>query len=127
MSLEATSLIAPGTTVTGGVSAKSDLHVEGLIHGDVAVAHLFIGEGGQVEGAIQADFVETHGRVVGSIAAKQVKLFAGCVVEGDVTHEVLTMEPGAVFQGRSLRLQRPKPALVGPTERLEADAVQAAS
>ncbi len=123
MSPDATSLIAAGTTVDGGVSGDSELHVEGLIRGDVAVTHLFIGEGGQIEGAIQAESVEARGKVVGSIAAKQVRLLAGCMVDGDVSHEVLTMEPGAAFQGRSLRLERPTPALVAPSEQRKSEAV----
>jgi cytoskeletal protein CcmA (bactofilin family) len=101
------SLIAADTTIDGGVSGDSELHVDGVVRGDVAVARLSIGEGGHVEGAIQAESVEARGRVVGSITAKQVKLYASCHVDGDITHEQLTMEAGAFFQGRSLKFQRP--------------------
>jgi cytoskeletal protein CcmA (bactofilin family) len=99
-------LIAADTVVDGGVSGNAELHIEGVVHGDVTVPHVFIGDGGQVDGAIKAESVEAHGRVTGSISAKQVKLHAGCHVDGDVTHELLTMEAGAIFQGRSLRLDR---------------------
>jgi cytoskeletal protein CcmA (bactofilin family) len=40
-----------------------------------------------------------------------VKLLAGCNVEGDISHEQLVIEPGAIFEGRSLRHQRAVPAL----------------
>jgi cytoskeletal protein CcmA (bactofilin family) len=33
-----------------------------------------------------------------------------CFVDGDITHEQLTMESGAFFQGRSLKFQRQAPA-----------------
>jgi hypothetical protein len=49
--------------------------------------------------------------VVGSITAKQVRLMGTCYVDGDVTHEQLTMETGAFFQGRSLKFQRAAPAM----------------
>ena len=100
------SLIAADTTIDGGVSGDSELHVDGVVRGDVIVARLSIGESGQVEGAVQAEVVEARGRVIGSITAKQVKLYASCHVDGDITHEQLTMEAGAFFQGRSLKLQR---------------------
>jgi cytoskeletal protein CcmA (bactofilin family) len=100
------SLIAADTTIDGGVSGDSELHVDGVIRGDVAVARLSIGESGHIEGAVQAEAVEARGRVVGSITAKSVKLYASCHVDGDITHEQLTMEAGAFFQGRSLKFQR---------------------
>jgi cytoskeletal protein CcmA (bactofilin family) len=100
------SLIASDTTIDGGVSGDTELHVDGVIRGDVAVARLSIGESGSIEGAIQADTVEARGRVVGSITAKQVRLYASCHIDGDITHEQLTMEAGAFFQGRSLKFQR---------------------
>jgi cytoskeletal protein CcmA (bactofilin family) len=104
------SLIASDTTIDGGVSGDTELHVDGVVRGDIAVARLSIGETGQVEGAIQCEIVEARGRVVGSITAKQVRLYASCHVDGDITHEQLTMEAGAYFQGRSLKFQRPASA-----------------
>jgi cytoskeletal protein CcmA (bactofilin family) len=100
------SLIASDTTIDGGVSGDTELHVDGVVRGDIVVARLSIGETGHVEGAIQAEIVEARGRVVGSITAKQVRLYASCHVDGDITHEQLTMEAGAFFQGRSLKFQR---------------------
>jgi cytoskeletal protein CcmA (bactofilin family) len=110
------SLIAADTTIDGGVSGDTELHVDGVIRGDVAVARLSIGESGSIEGAIQAETVEARGRVVGSISAKQVRLYASCHIDGDITHEQLTMEAGAFFQGRSLKFQRtsaPMAAITG--------------
>jgi cytoskeletal protein CcmA (bactofilin family) len=109
------SLIAADTTIDGGVSGDSELHVDGVVRGDVVVARLTIGESGQVEGAVQAEVVEARGRVIGSITAKQVKLYASCHVDGDITHEQLTMEAGAFFQGRSLKFQRPATAVAAIT------------
>ncbi len=104
--------IAEGTTVDGGISGDCHLQVDGIVSGDVAVTLLTVGEDGKIEGASTAESVEVRGRVLGSITAKQVKLLAGCSVEGDISHEQLIIEPGAVFDGRSLRHQRPVAALV---------------
>lgn len=123
------SLIASDTTIDGGVSGDTELHVDGVIRGDVTVARLTIGETGHIEGGIQAEVVEARGRVVGSITAKQVKLYASCHVDGDVTHEQLTMEAGAFFQGRSLKFQRPATpvaAITGEVIEMNASDIKAA-
>ena len=103
------SLIADDITIEGNIIGDGELHVDGVIRGDVRVPRLSVGETGHIEGSVQAEAVETRGRIVGAIVAKQVKLMGTCYVDGDITHEQLTMETGAFFQGRSLRLQRPAP------------------
>jgi cytoskeletal protein CcmA (bactofilin family) len=100
------SLIADDIVIEGNLRGDGELQVDGLIQGDVAVTRLTIGEGGKVDGSVQADSVEVRGRVIGAITAKQVRLYASAHVDGDITHEQLTMEAGAFFQGRSLRFQR---------------------
>ena len=124
------SLIASDTTIDGGVSGDTELHVDGVVRGDITVARLSIGETGHVEGAIQAEIVEVRGRVVGSITAKQVRLYASCHVDGDITHEQLTMEAGAFFQGRSLKFQRaastPMAAITGEVIEMNASDIKAA-
>jgi cytoskeletal protein CcmA (bactofilin family) len=105
------SLIADDITIEGNVIGEGELHIDGIVRGDVRVARLSVGETGHIEGSIQAEAVEARGRVVGSITAKQVRLMGTCYVDGDVTHEQLTMETGAFFQGRSLKFQRQAPAM----------------
>ena len=112
---KAASLLAAGMTVEGSILSDGEFTVEGIVRGDIKVARLTIGEGGQVEGSITSEAVECRGRVIGSITAKQVRLYMSAHVDGDITHEQLAMESGAFFQGRSLKFQRsaqsaPRPA-----------------
>lgn len=104
------SVIAHDITIMGDISGDGELHVDGVIRGDVRVARLSIGETGHIEGTVIAEALENRGRIVGSITAKQVRLMGSCFVDGDITHEQLTMESGAFFQGRSLKFQRQAPA-----------------
>src|ERR1035438_679916 len=85
-------MIAEDVTIEGNVTGDGELHVDGVIRGDVRVARIRIGETGLVERAIQADLLEARGRVIGSVSAKQVRLFATAHVDGDITHEQLMME-----------------------------------
>lgn len=104
------SLLAQNLVLEGSIQSDSEVQIDGLIRGDVRVEKLAIGETGRVEGQITAETAEVRGRVVGGIMAKQVRLYGTASVEGDITAEQLAIEPGASFEGRSVKLQRPKPA-----------------
>src|SRR3990167_2273413 len=111
------SLLSADLTIEGSIEGEGELQLDGILRGDIRVARLSVGETGHVEGAVQADLVEVRGRIVGSITAKQVRLYGTAYVDGDITHEQLSMESGAYFQGRSLKFRRPAapPAISAPT------------
>ena len=100
------SLIANDITLEGSLSGDGELQVDGVVRGDIRVSRMSVGETGHVEGGIYAETAEIRGRVIGSITAKQVRLYGACYVDGDITHEQLAIESGAFFQGRSLKFQR---------------------
>ena len=98
-------LVGEDITIEGNLRGDGETQIDGAVHGDVMVARLAIGETGRIEGSVQADVVEVRGRVTGAITAKQVRLYASAHVDGDITHEQLTIDAGAGFEGRSLKLQ----------------------
>ncbi len=104
---KAASLMGDDLVFEGNLSGDGDVHLDGLVRGDVRVQRLTVGPRGCVEGAVTAETVEVHGRVAGSITARHVHLHPGAQVSGDIAHEELTVEAGAVFQGRSLRPAAP--------------------
>lgn len=112
----APSLIAENMSLEGALSADGELHVDGVIRGEIHVQRLTLGESGKVEGQITAEVAEIRGRVTGTLTAKQVRLTATAYVDGDITHEQLAIEAGAFFQGRSLKFQRPATAPVALVE-----------
>lgn len=112
------SMIAQGVAIKGDVMGDGELHLDCAIQGDIRVGKLVLGPNARVEGALYAQVIEVHGKVTGSLQAKQVRLYGTSSVEGDITHEQLAMETGAHFQGRSLKFARPAapaaPAAVAP-------------
>ena len=100
----ACSLIAENVSLEGDLASDGDVQLDGALRGDMRVAHLTVGETGQVEGAITADAVEIRGRVAGTITAKAVRLYATAQVDGDITHVQLAIDAGAQFVGRSIKL-----------------------
>jgi cytoskeletal protein CcmA (bactofilin family) len=108
---KAASVLAANLTFEGNLIGSGDLHIEGTVRGDVKVGRLTVGETGNVEGGIQADYVEIRGRVVGAVTGKQVKLVGTAFVDGDISHEQLSIDVGAYFQGRCLQSRKVEPAL----------------
>jgi len=111
------SLIAEHLTLDGTVVGEGELHLDGVVRGEIHVSKLTVGETGHVEGVVTAEQVEVRGRVLGALSAKQVRLYGTAHVDGDITHEQLSIEAGAFFQGRSLKFQRtaaPEPRASAP-------------
>ncbi len=100
----AASLLGPDLVVEGRLSGAGDVHVDGRVIGEVRLGRLTLGETGFVEGSIEAEFVDIRGRVVGTIQAVSVRIAASAHVEADITHQQLSMEAGAFFQGRCMQV-----------------------
>jgi cytoskeletal protein CcmA (bactofilin family) len=105
-SQKTSSMLAADLTFEGNLIGSGDLHIDGTVRGDVKVGRLTVGETGNVEGGIQADYVEIRGRVVGAVTGKQVKLIGTAFVDGDISHEQLSIDVGAYFQGRCLQSRK---------------------
>lgn len=107
MGILATSTIGEDLTVTGNVTSKGEIHLEGNVNGDVRCVSLVLGETAEVRGNVMAEDVVIRGRLVGSVRGLSVSLQATSHVEGDVIHKTLTIEQGAYFEGKSRRAEDP--------------------
>jgi cytoskeletal protein CcmA (bactofilin family) len=103
----ATSVIAAGAVVSGSMSAAGDITVEGQVIGDVRCATLLLGKDGDVKGNVTAETATIRGRVIGNVRARTIQLASTGSVEGDLSHAVLIIEEGGVFEGRSKRAADP--------------------
>ena len=97
------SIVSEGLHVTGNLISDGDVQIDGIIEGDVKGRNLTVGSNGQVVGKIVAHEVVINGSVTGEVAAKTIMITRTANVEGDLVHEVLSIEAGAVFEGRSRR------------------------
>lgn len=104
------SLIAEGMCIQGDLAGEAELQIDGLVRGDIRVGKLCLGPKGRIEGSVVAVVAEIRGHVKGPVKARQVRLFGTAHIEGDIAHEQLAMETGAVFEGRSVRLAQPAEA-----------------
>jgi cytoskeletal protein CcmA (bactofilin family) len=99
--LTTTSIISGELLITGNVTSKGAIHLDGKVRGDVHCLSLVLGESSQLEGSALAEDVVVSGRLVGSVRALRVTLQAKARVEGDLLHQSLVIELGAQFSGSS--------------------------
>ncbi len=103
------SVLGPDLVFEGSITGEGELLIDGAVKGDVHVSRLVIGEHAHVEGTVRGALVEVRGRVMGNVEGKVVHLLQTAHVEGDITHEKLSIDVGAFFQGRCAQF-RPQPA-----------------
>jgi cytoskeletal protein CcmA (bactofilin family) len=101
------SIIGEDLTISGNVSSKGEIQVDGEIQGDIDCGSLLLGDKSQVTGNVVAEDVVVRGHVTGSIRGLRVTLQAQSHVEGDIFHQSLAIEQGAYFEGKSRRSDDP--------------------
>ena len=99
------SLISADLRIVGDLNSGGDIHVEGVVEGDIRSAMLTIGEGAEVRGSIVAEQVRVCGTVLGQIQAQRVELTKTAKVTGDIAHELLSIESGAFIEGHCRRVE----------------------
>lgn len=102
------SIIGNDLTIVGQglrIITKGTLQVDGKVEGDVVGTEVIIGEKGEVTGVVSGESVIIRGQVHGTIRGMKVALQSSARVEGDVHHQQLSVEQGAVLDGR---VRRPK-------------------
>jgi cytoskeletal protein CcmA (bactofilin family) len=110
------STISEDLTITGNVTSKGKLHLDGRIQGDVHCRALVLGENAQLEGRVIAEEVKVCGRLIGSVRALRVTLQSTSHVEANVFHKSLAIEKGTHFEGESCPSEDPLSASKeGPT------------
>ena len=101
-------IVGSEMTVKGNFKSDGELHVAGKIDGDIEVKMLTVGKDAVIRGAISAEEVRICGEITGCIRAREVTLTATARVLGDVHHDVLAIEAGALLDGHCRRRETSK-------------------
>ena len=94
-------IIGVGTEITGDLSTKGDIRIDGKITGDVkSKAKVVIGNTGEVTGNIISESAEVSGFVTGDLNTSEILfLKATANVKGNVSSNKLVVENGANLSG----------------------------
>lgn len=94
------SMIASDVEITGNLTARVDLHIDGRVQGDVTCGSLVQGETSVIAGKVVAETARLSGKVDGSIQATDLIIEASARISGDVVYENLTIAPGGQVEGK---------------------------
>jgi cytoskeletal protein CcmA (bactofilin family) len=97
-------IISVDLHIVGDLNCEGEIHIDGVIDGDVRGRILLVGESGTVKGDIIANTLNVHGTVTGQIKARTVNLAKTARVTGDLLHEDLSIQQGAFLEGHCKRI-----------------------
>jgi cytoskeletal protein CcmA (bactofilin family) len=112
-------IISLNVEIAGTVNSPDELHIYGKIDGNVRAASVSVCVGGTINGDVTGETVTVDGTVNGRVYGKRVHLLASAVVNGDIFHSGLGIDPDAVFEGASRRVSDPLAA--GPATATKQD------
>lgn len=95
----ARSRFAEDLEIDGDVSSAGPVDILGRIVGTVRAPDVLISASGRVAGQVTALNLSVLGTIDGTIAEKSVSLSGSSHVQADITHEAITVETGALFEG----------------------------
>lgn len=96
-------VLSSDVEIKGTVKFTNDLVVDGRIEGEIhSEGNLTVGENARLKAEIKTGTVVVYGKVHGNIvASERVELKATAEVVGDIKAKTLSIEPGAIFVGKS--------------------------
>ena len=94
--------IVDNTVITGDVTSATNIRVDGKIAGTLSVeGKLVLGTSGTIEGEVNCTTAEIEGTITGNITVRGLlSLKSTTVINGDIRAEKISMEPGAVYNGK---------------------------
>lgn len=94
------SILGTDVSIKGNLNATADLHIDGIVEGDITCTALVQGENSTVTGAIRAESARLSGTIHGSIEAGELVILKSARIHGDVSYDSLTIEQGAQVDGK---------------------------
>ncbi|PKP24569.1 MAG: hypothetical protein CVU03_11775 [Bacteroidetes bacterium HGW-Bacteroidetes-2] len=96
--------ITEGTSITGDISAKSGMRIDGSVIGNISTpSKVVLGETGSIKGTLECENADIEGKFSGNMTISgTLTLRATAQVDGDVVVSKLAIEPGATFNATCL-------------------------
>ena len=110
------SVFGADIAIKGDVVATAELHIDGKVEGDMTCTTLVQGASSEIVGAVTAESARMAGTVRGSITAGELVILKTARIEGDVHYDALTIEQGAMVEGRFARREEKPARLQSPPE-----------
>ena len=99
------SIISEGTHIVGDITTDGEVQIDGKVEGNIRCHSLIVADTGEVSGKVTCESITVHGTLTGTVHGKSVSLSSTARMVGDLTHETLTIEPGAHFKGQCIPVE----------------------
>ncbi len=99
------SILSAGFKSEGDIVSDGEVHIMGSHSGNLVVHKLTLGEGGSITGTVEAESALINGNLSGRLTAVSVALGPTASVTADIVYVSMKMEPGAVYEGYSRRVE----------------------
>ena len=99
-------MVSSDTIIKGKIDFKGELLIEGKVSGDILGDNLTLGPSAKVDGKIIVKAISVQGSFAGFIRSDTVKLDSGSTVKGDIEHSEISIETGANFNGKVIRISK---------------------
>jgi cytoskeletal protein CcmA (bactofilin family) len=95
------SLIGTGTVITGEITGKGDIRIDGILKGKLHTeGKLVLGNTGRIEGEVKANSADISGKVFGKMEISDLlAIKSNSQIEGDIKIGKISIEQGAIFTG----------------------------
>ena len=104
--INSSSVVSSDTVIKGKIDFKGELLIEGKTSGDILGDSLTLGPSAKVDGKIIVKAINVQGSFTGFIRSDTVKLDSGSTVKGDIEHSEISIETGANFNGKVVRISK---------------------
>ena len=104
--INSSSVVSSDTVIKGKIDFKGELLIEGKVSGDILGDNLTLGPSAKVDGKVIVKAITVQGSFTGFIRSDTVKLDSGSTVKGDIEHSEISIETGANFNGKVIRISK---------------------
>lgn len=101
---EAETIIGPSVKVEGDFAGEGNVTVEGSVLGTLKTKQdLLVNEGAKIKANVEAQNMVVAGEVKGNVkVSEKIELKPSARVNGDIACKIISIESGAVFNGKCL-------------------------
>lgn len=94
-------IVGSNVILKGNLSNQGSIEIHGRVEGEISSdADVIVGQSANIVGPITASNIIISGQICGSIIAREkLEMESTAKVEGDIQTTVLSIKPGAIFNG----------------------------
>jgi len=99
---QAETIVGPSVKVEGELSSEGNVRIDGQVAGNVQTSqNLAVGEQAVISANVKALNAVIAGKIKGNITVEEaLEITETGQVEGDITAKIISISPGAIFQGQ---------------------------